>query len=248
MDFPLEIGYGEYKINAHIIFEILAFTIGFRYYLSLRKNRHDHINEDNRLWIIIGAAFGAFLGSRLIGALESPIAWFQSNHFIIHFYQSKTIVGGLLGGLFGVEWTKKMIGEQQSSGDLFTFPIILGMMIGRIGCFLSGVYEPTYGIATNLPWGMDLGDGVIRHPTSLYEIIFLGILWISLFYIKKYNTLENGYLFKLFLITYLIFRFFIEYIKPGFRFDFGLTTIQITCLLGILYYYKTIIKIMKGLF
>ena len=54
-------------------------------------------------------------------------------------------MGGLFGGLLGVELAKKIIGEKQSSGDLFVFPIILGIFIGRIGCFLSGINEFTYG-------------------------------------------------------------------------------------------------------
>ena len=237
MDFPVEIGIGAFKISAHMVFEVLAFVIGFQYYLHLRKKQDDVISESNRLWIIIGAAFGAFFFSRLIGALEDPISWFQDDYLLLYFFKNKTIVGGLLGGLFGVEIMKWRIGEKHSSGDLFTFPLILAMIIGRIGCFSSGVYEATYGIATDLPWGLDLGDGIHRHPVSLYEIVFLMLLAFVLFMIKSKASLKSGSIFKLFLSAYLIFRFFIEYIKPGYRFDFGFSTIQLTCLLGLIYYF-----------
>jgi hypothetical protein len=43
-----------------------------------------------------------------------------------------------------------------------------------------GVYEETYGLPSSLPWAMDLGDGIQRHPVALYEIIFLIALWLSL--------------------------------------------------------------------
>ena len=89
-------------------------------------------------------------------------------------------MGGLFGGLIGVEISKKIIKERHSSGDLFTFPIIIGIIIGRIGCFLSGTKEFTYGRETNFITGMDLGDGLYRHPISLYEIIFLILLFIFL--------------------------------------------------------------------
>ena len=36
-------------------------------------------------------------------------------------------MGGLFGGLIGVETSKKIINENQSSGDLFTFPIVVGI-------------------------------------------------------------------------------------------------------------------------
>jgi phosphatidylglycerol:prolipoprotein diacylglycerol transferase len=57
----------------------------------------------------------------------------------------KTVAGGSLGGLFGVEVVKNIIGEKQKSGDLFTYPIILALIIGRIGCFTTAIYEQTYG-------------------------------------------------------------------------------------------------------
>ena len=80
--------------------------------------------------------------------------------------------------MIGVEITKKIIGHKESTGDLITFPLILAMIIGRIGCFLTGVYEQTYGVETTSIFVMDLGDGLLRHPVALYEIVYLIILWI----------------------------------------------------------------------
>jgi prolipoprotein diacylglyceryltransferase len=157
MQFPVHFGFGGFSISAHFVFETLAFIIGFRYFLYLRKKVEDPISEGNRIWILIAAAAGALIFSRLLGSLESPQAWFSSDHPLLHFYASKTIVGGLLGGLLCVEVTKYYLGVRTSSGDLFTYPLILAMMIGRIGCFSSGVYEPTYGVQSTLPWALDLG-------------------------------------------------------------------------------------------
>jgi len=240
MDFPLEIGFSGHKISAHLIFEDLGFVLGFRYYLYLRKRERDIISGPNRIWIIIGATFGAFFFSRLVGSLEAPYLWKGAKNHLLYFFANKTIVGGLLGGLLGVEFTKYIIGEKNSSGDLFTSPIILAMIIGRIGCFSSGVYEQTYGVATGLPWGMDLGDGVLRHPVVIYEIVFLAVLWWSLWGTKNKYLFHSGVIFQFFMISYLLFRLAIEWIKPSFRFGIGLTTIQITCILGLSYFSKTI--------
>ena len=69
---------------------------------------------------------------------------------------------------------------------LFTYPLILAIIIGRIGCFSMGVFEETYGLPTTLPWGMNLGDNIPRHPVCLYEIIFLIFLMVySLHQLKK---------------------------------------------------------------
>jgi len=85
----------------------------------------------------------------------------------------KTIVGALVFGLISVELFKRYIGVHQSTGDLYAIPLALGIAIGRIGCFLTGLSDNTYGTPTNLPWAIDFGDGIPRHPTQLYEIVFL---------------------------------------------------------------------------
>jgi phosphatidylglycerol---prolipoprotein diacylglyceryl transferase len=245
LDFPVYIKICSSKILVHAILELLAFFIGFRYFLWLRKKNGDSITRSNRIWIIIGAIFGALIGSRLIGGLEDPPQINKAANVLFYFYQNKTILGGLLGGLLGVELVKKAIGERKASGDLFVYPLILAMIIGRIGCFAMGVYEETYGSITNLPWGMNLGDGELRHPVALYEILFLVILWLLLEGIKKKFPLNQGALFKLFMVAYILFRFLLDFIKPHYTFNIGLSTIQLTCLLGLIYYFSYIVHPQK---
>lgn len=222
--------------------EALAFFLGFRYFLFLRKAQGDAYSSSSRVWVIIGAIFGALIGSRLVGALERPFELFRTNNLLNYIYNNKTIAGGLLGGLFGVELTKKMMGEKRSSGDLFVYPIILALIIGRIGCFSMGVHEETYGIETGLPWAMNLGDRIPRHPIMLYEILFLALIWIVLRQTQKRNVLEGGALFKLFMISYLLFRFLIDFVKPHYPVILQLNTIQLTCIAGLLYYSPFILR------
>ena len=222
--------------------EYLAFIVGFRYYVFIRKRSNDEISSNNRLSIIIGATLGALIGSRIIGFLEYPFMEYSQNTWI-ELVNAKSIMGGLFGGLLGVEIAKKLISENSSSGDLFTFPIILGIFIGRIGCFLSGTNEFTFGKETTSIFGMDLGDGLLRHPLALYELVFLILLAIVLKRIQNQKTLKSGELFKWFMITYFSFRFFIEFLKPNEFFVLGLSTVQILCIICLLYYYKTILFI-----
>lgn len=228
----------QWLCRPHLVFELLAFSLGFQYFLHLRKRQVDTINNTNRLWVLIGATAGALIGSRLLGGLESPDTFFSGSGGYLYYYQSKTIVGGLLGGLIGVEGTKKIIGEQQSSGDLFAYPIILGMMIGRVGCFFAGLSESTYGLPSDLPWAIDFGDGIGRHPTALYEILFLGLLWRGLLYLESQLTLKSGARFQIFMTAYLFYRFGIEFIRPGETIILGMNVIQLACLGGVGYYWK----------
>lgn len=242
MKFPVSLQVGTWSVPLHLIFEVLAFFIAFRYYLFLRKTQGDIISAENRSWIVIAATFGALTGSRLIGGLEHPeLLNGTAEHIFFHFYQNKTVLGGFLGGLLGVELVKKLMGEKNASGDLFAFPMIAGLIIGRLGCFCNGIYEDTYGIPTTLFTGMDLGDGILRHPVTLYEILFLVLLWVLLCWLKKLQLFNHGALFKIFLFSYCLFRFLCDYIKPHYGVIFGLSTIQLTSLGGMLWYYRYLI-------
>ncbi|MCU0448834.1 MAG: prolipoprotein diacylglyceryl transferase [Bernardetiaceae bacterium] len=231
----------------HPLFEVLAYTIGYRYYQWLRRHQGDPISDPHRLWIFIGAAGGALVGAYLLGALENPNYW-AGQQYLNHLLGrsavvaaalgNKTIVGGLLGGLLGVELTKWRLGVRTSSGDLMAYPLVLGLAIGRVGCLLGGLKDGTVGVASSLPWAIDFGDGVPRHPTSLYEIIFLLSLGLGLKTLERHFTLTNGARFKLFLASYLVFRFAIEFIKPVVPVAAGLGSIQWACLGGGLYYWR----------
>ncbi|WP_121809789.1 prolipoprotein diacylglyceryl transferase [Mucilaginibacter kameinonensis] len=237
MQFPVNIPLGRSSIPVHFVCETLSYFLGYQYYVWLRKHTTDKISAHHRLIIFIGAATGAFIGSHLVGVFENPALLFS--HFsIIYFMSNKTIVGGMLGGLIGVELTKKQLGVTASSGDLMVYPLILAMVIGRTGCFLAGLEDGTYGVASNLPWAIDFGDGIRRHPTNLYEIIFWLMIWVVLKLIERKRQFADGARFKVFMTSYLIFRLLVEFIKPDYFFSFGLSVIQLVSIAGILYYYK----------
>lgn len=216
--------------------EVLAYFIAFRYFLYLRKKQGDVIHQSNRIWIIIAAIFGSLLGSRILGGLENPQQVLQADNVLLYFYINKTVFGGFLGGLFGVEFAKKLMGERNASGDLFTYPMVLGLIIGRIGCFSMGVYEETYGTETGFFTGMNLGDGVLRHPVTLYEIGYLILLWMLLVQLSKKIILANGAAFKIFMMSYCMFRFLCDFIKPHYTLGIGLSSIQAAALLGLAWY------------
>jgi phosphatidylglycerol---prolipoprotein diacylglyceryl transferase len=240
LTFPISIEFGTSKLLLHTIAEILAFFAGFRYFRFLKLRQGDTLSDSNRSWVLAGAIFGALIGSRVLGGLEDPPQIQAANNILLNFYENKTIVGGFLGGLFGVEMVKKMIGEKKSSGDLFVKPILLALIIGRIGCFSMGVYEKTYGLPTGLPWGMNLGDGITRHPVALYEIGFLILLWVTISRLERNYELVAGSMFKIFMIAYLLFRFLLDFIKPHYNIIPGLSSIQLACVTGLIYYRRDI--------
>ncbi|MBE5318360.1 prolipoprotein diacylglyceryl transferase [Pedobacter sp. MR2016-19] len=240
--FPIQFELFGNQYHYHYIFETLAFIIGVRLYYYYKKDIVDQISDENRLWIMLGAMLGALIGSRVVAVLETPEV---INHLTFSIlYQSKTIVGGLLGGLFGVELIKKIIGVKVASGDIYVIPILVALIIGRIGCFSMGIDEPTYGVPTHFFMGMDLGDGILRHPIMLYEMIYL-LLLIFLFNRLKLVEMINGDRFKLFMVLYFLFRFLIEFIKPYQSLFLNLSSIHWSALFIFIYYYRFIIRISK---
>jgi prolipoprotein diacylglyceryltransferase len=233
MTFPVHFDLMGRSIPAHAVFEILAYAGGFQLYLLLRRRQQSRspVSFDQIMWVLVGCVFGALIGSKLLAWAESPAEYARAmaqNPFA--WLGGKTIVGGLLGGWIGVEITKKTLGVTHSTGDTFVFPLILGIAVGRIGCFLTGLPDHTHGVHTNLPWAVDFGDGP-RHPTQLYEIAFLLLLGVALA-VRSRRPFWNGQLFRLFMLGYLLFRFFIEFIKPSDKPWLGLSAIQIACVMG----------------
>jgi phosphatidylglycerol:prolipoprotein diacylglycerol transferase len=105
----------------------------------------------------------------------------------------------------------------------------LGRWLGR---FLTGLADHTYGNHTSLPWGVDFGDGP-RHPTQLYDIVFLMLLGAALL-IRMRWPYPNGRIFRLFIFWYCLYRLAVEFIKPTYRVYFGLSAIQVACVVGAL--------------
>lgn len=209
----------------HTAFELAGSAAGLALYASLRRREGDPLDDRTRLVVIVGAAIGASLGARLLWWLGEP------GLGIAHLFEGKTVVGGLLGGLLAVELTKKLTGITTRTGDLFVYPLITAIGIGRVGCFLSGPADQTHGLPTNLPWAIAIGDGVPRHPVALYEIAFLLAIVVPL-----RHTRLPGDRFALFLLAYLTFRFCADFLKPYPLPVYGITAIQWACLAGVAYY------------
>ncbi|WP_211450895.1 prolipoprotein diacylglyceryl transferase [Collimonas antrihumi] len=228
----------------HLVFEWAAIASGVQLYRWQRARQGlSGILEPGQYAVIIGCILGAAIGNKLVFWMEFPQLWASSSLDINLWMSGQSIVGGLLGGLCGVEIAKKLIGSQRSTGDNFVLPLMLGTAIGRIGCFLAGLHDGTYGVPTHMPWGVDFGDGISRHPTQMYDILFV-LIWggAILFFQKRWRE-SPGLVFKFYLSGYLLWRLLVDGIKPvPYEYAGGLSGIQIMCLLALLCYLPFVIK------
>ena len=214
----------------HPVFEALAYAGGYGVYKLERGRAGDFLSEERRWLTIAAAAAGALVGSRVLGLVEQAPRMGLRWRMLLQ-PGGKTIVGGLLGGWLAVEIVKLLLKIKSRTGDVFAIPLCLGIAIGRIGCFVAGLADDTYGKATTLPWCVDFGDGVRRHPTQLYEILFLLVLAGSLWWMSK-RPHRNGALFRVFMGSYLTWRLVVDFIKPQPLVG-GLNMIQWACLAGL---------------
>jgi len=236
-------------VALHTVVEASAYFVGMQLFLWQRRRLAlaALADRDHSLAIGVAAIVGAAIGAKLGYWIEDPRNAFAAFPDWRHLLEGKTIVGALLGGLLGVELSKRALGVRASSGDAFALPLMVGIAIGRVGCFLAGLDDHTYGNPTALPWGVDFGDGVARHPTQIYEIAFLTGLAFAIS--RRAHALpREGDRFRFFMIAYLGFRLAIDFIKPMPFAYFGfLSGVQLLCLGGLAYYRHDILRLAGNL-
>lgn len=199
----------------HSVFEMGGIAVGMRIYANtLRRAGSGSMAQGAAFAIVLGCVLGAILGSKVAVWLQQPDAFVSGLRSPQMLWNGQSIVGALIGGLFGVELAKRIVGVAKSTGDAFVFPLIAGIAIGRIGCFLAGLEDDTYGLPSDLPWAVDFGDGVRRHPTQLYDIAFVLALGALLHHWRSELAQIPGLRFKWFLAGYLIWRVAIDSLKP----------------------------------
>jgi prolipoprotein diacylglyceryltransferase len=230
--------------QAHLLLEVLAYFIGARLYWRAARTHPLPAALIDRLALLAGAVLGAALGSKLLHGLEHLPTLLAQREMAL-WLGGKSVLGGFIGGTLGVELVKKMVRWPRSTGDAWIPGLAAGLMIGRVGCQLSGVWDQTYGIPTTLPWAWDYGDGMGRHPTGLYEILCVGLLFAAVWFTPRLRQ-AAGARFAAFLTGYCVLRLLIEFLKPPFglmaqeslpvALYAGLTAIQWAALAGTLGY------------
>jgi phosphatidylglycerol:prolipoprotein diacylglycerol transferase len=198
--------------TAHAVLEALAYFVGARvYWVAARRNPQPPARVDR--WLLLSSViFGAALGSKLLHVAEHG-PWLIAHGRLEDWLGGKSVLGGFIGGTLAAELCKRAIGWPRSTGDAWVPALVVGLCIGRIGCQLSGTWDQTYGTPTSLPWGWDYGDGVMRHPAALYEILLLIALALGL---RGRFVDRPGARFAALMLGYCVIRLGVDCLKPPF--------------------------------
>jgi phosphatidylglycerol---prolipoprotein diacylglyceryl transferase len=156
------------------------------------------------------------------------------------------------GGLLGVvaAMTLYALRRRRNIADVYDFTAPLpafGLFFGRIGNFING---ELWGKPTTVPWGFNV-NGVVRHPSQLYEACLEGILLFTVIWWFSSKPRPRLAISGLFLLIYGISRFILEFVRLpddhiGYLWEGWLTMGQvlsfpmiITGLIFLFYAYRT---------
>lgn len=182
--------------------------------------------QSGLLLIYLGALVGGFAGAKIAYLLaEGWLEWEQPDRWL-RWATGKSVLGGLLGAYAGVEWTKHLVGHKQSTGDTFAVIVPIGILLGRVGCYLNGccLGKPTAGVFA----ARDMA-GTLRWPAPAVEGTFQIVMLITVLLLQRRGLLRDR-LFFLYLAAYGLFRFAHEFMRDTPKIAFGLSGYQFIAL------------------
>ena len=170
----------------YTFFELMGIVVAglVAWQLKMPKIKSAHKQD-----VYICGVLGMLLGMKLPVLLSYGL----SSDFILH---GKSYMGGVLGAFLGINLYKLFTHQIQSSfGGRFVVPLAIAVGFGKIGCYFNSCCGGHFIIPIQL-----LESG--------FQFLMAGILY--LFY-KRTNRI--ALLFPIYLLSYLIMRFVVEFIR-----------------------------------
>jgi phosphatidylglycerol:prolipoprotein diacylglycerol transferase len=192
-----------YHLSPYLILNGMGLICGL---LLLDKKLENIFNKNSsKIYIIFVLSIVAgWLGAHVFDVLAK-------NQVLGH--AGFTFLGGLI---FGTVFFIVLFVRYFNRDNLMTalnvavMPLVLGHAIGRIGCYFSGCCYGKIIAHSNY-----LSSVFLRHPTQIYESIFLSMLFVFLTLKEKMRIfIPDVYIY---LVSYCSFRFFIEFLRGDYR-------------------------------
>jgi prolipoprotein diacylglyceryl transferase len=215
---------GPIRIHFYALFILTGVVLALLLTESRLKARgvEGGVALDVSLWAI---PFG-IVGARFYHVITHPNDYFFEGADLLAVFRiwegGIAIFGALLFGSLGA-----YIGAKQSGIKFISYldavapGILLAQAVGRWGNYFN---SELFGQPTDLPWGLEISsnnpaypaglpEGVLFHPTFLYESIWSLIGVAILLLADKRFSLRWGKMFGLYLIYYSVGRVWVEAIR-----------------------------------
>jgi len=218
-------------------------------YLSWKMARRAGIDANRILDLNLIILVCGVVGARLMHVLVEddplrpgePILYHYLQHplEILNFTNGLAFYGGLLLVVPVAVWCvrRRDLGVGRVA-DIAGVCIPLGLVFGRLGCFLAGC---CHGKPTDLPSGVTFSDpaslarplNVPLHPTQLYSSAFALLLFVLMWVGYRRWKRFDGQVFLWFVALYSAGRFLIEFLRNdnrGMFFSGSLSASQVVAL------------------
>ncbi len=219
---------GGLVVYSYSVFLALGYLVA--YWVVSADVRHRKMDPTLPSTLLLACFIAGLVGAKILFLYQNAtLAEFLSDpaRYFVSGYAS---VGGLVG-IFCALWIVSRVRKTdfQMLLDVVCPALILGHGVGRIGCFLNGC---DYGTVCSLPWAVSFSDRVVNvHPTQLYDVLFMALLFVFLWKIRTPNR-PVGFVSAVGFVILGTQRFLIEFIRettPSFVGD--LSQAQLAALL-----------------
>ncbi len=216
----------------HLLFDALAWGTGMGVGVALYRWRLREVTAEVArvadggyfACLAVGAILGAYLAGSFTFAGQAVFALAHS------------VAGALVGAIIGVELYKLARGIRMSTGIVFAGPFAAGVVVGRWGCLFAGLPDHTFGTPTTLPWAVDLGDGIARHPVQVYESLVMALFLAAFVWgLRNRQAWASRHGFYALAIAYGAQRFLWEFLKPYPTLVGPLNHFHLMCLALVIY-------------
>ncbi len=220
------------SIYWYAIIIVVGFLVAAFY--GTRRAKEFGLKEDNILDLLICAVPTSIVCARLYYVIFNFDMYRQNPIEIFYIWEGGiAIYGAVIGSILAAAvYCKLKRVKFTAILDIGALGLLIGQCVGRWGNFING---EAYGVATNLPWRMEIYDfasmsRIAVHPTFLYESLWNFLGFILLHFRSKHRKF-SGEIFFIYVAWYGFGRGLIEGLRTDSLYFMG-TGLRVSQFLG----------------
>lgn len=212
---PVAIDLGTIKVHWYGLMYLFGFLAAWWIGNYRAKQKDSGWNKEQVSDVIFYGALGVILGGRVGYIIFYNLDLFLSNPLIIFriWEGGMSFHGGMLGVFLALYLFARKTQKTFFQVSDFIAPMVpLGLGFGRLGNFIN---KELWGrpVDSLVPWAMDYGDHIARHPSSLYQALTEGLLLFLLLFFYSRRPRPVMAVSGMFMISYGGLRFITEFFR-----------------------------------